>query len=283
MKQNFWKLLSTENDYDPEPIPGYAGKKIGETQKVTPEGAYTTFRTYDRYFVLNLSQHFSRLEETSRLAGKDISIYRKQLKKKITEIINAYEESESRLRITIDLTDHIGEIYVAIEKLAVPEAVMYQEGVEVISAVMHRDNPKAKLNSFLEKAENVKKEAGKDYEEILMVNPDGNILEGLSSNFYGIKNRTIFTAEEGVLSGTTRTYVLNLAKELSIQVEFQPVRIEEIDSLDEAFITSTSRSILPVKSIDQMKIGSNVPGPLTVQLMEAFNRDLKVNLEDLRS
>ena len=62
-----------------------------------------------------------------------------------------------RLRITIDLTDHIGEIYVAIEKLAVPEAVMYQEGVEVISAVMHRDNPKAKLNSFLEKSRKRKK------------------------------------------------------------------------------------------------------------------------------
>ena len=184
MGHNFWRMIRNQSDYELLSLSGQYTRSIHDTQSLTPEGAYTTFRTYDRYKVLNLSQHFSRLEETSSLAGFHISILRQSLKKRLTEIIDQFDEGELRIRLTVDLSNEIGSIYAAIEKLAVPSQELYQNGIEVISTRMHRDNPKAKLNNFLEKAAEAKKRAGKDYEEILMVNEKDEILEGLSSNFY---------------------------------------------------------------------------------------------------
>lgn len=281
MKQNFWKLQPDAGGYRQTPVEPFGAGSIAATQPVTPEGAYTTFRTYDRFFVLNLSQHFSRLEETSQLAGHPVQIHRPALKNILSTIITDYGEAESRLRVTVDLSRTVGELYVAIESLSVPAPDLYQRGIETITEVMHRDNPKAKLSGFLAKAAETKREAGKDYEEILMVDENGNILEGLSSNFYGIRAGKLLTAEAGVLSGTTRTYVLGLAGELDIPVALEAVRQDEIRMLDEAFITSTSRSILPVAVIDGAKVGDGLPGPLTRRLMTAFTADLKRNLEDL--
>lgn len=282
MGHNFWKMIRNENDYEMLPVSRQDCRSIHDTQNFTPEGAYTTFRTYDRYKVLNLSQHFSRLEETSSLAGFQISLLRLSLKKRLTEIIDQFDEGELRIRLTVDLTNEIGTIYAAIEKLTIPSLELYQNGIEVISTRMHRENPKAKLNNFLEKADEAKKSAGRDYEEIIMVNEEDEILEGLSSNFYGIQNQKIFTAEKGVLSGTTRNFILKLAEKVAIPVILEPIRLNQIGALDEAFITSTSRSILPICSIDKVKIGSKVPGELTMRLMKSFRLELEFYLEDLR-
>ncbi len=279
MKQNF---LPSADGYDQQPAEPFSAGSIAETQLATPEGAYTTFRTYERFFVLNLSRHFSRLEETSRLAGHPVQIRRPQLKSILSTIVADYGEAESRLRVTVDLSRTVGDLYAAIEKLSVPAPALYQSGIETITEVMHRDNPKAKLSGFLAKAAEAKREAGKDYEEILMVDEKNDILEGLSSNFYGIRDGKLFTAEAGVLSGTTRDYVLGLAGELGIPVILEPVRIDETGMLEEAFITSTSRSILPVTQINGVQIGGGVPGSLTRRLMTAFTADLQRNLEALR-
>ena len=53
-----------------------------------------------------------------------------------------------------------------------------------------------------------------------MYTPEGDLLEGLSSNFFGIIGDTVYTAEEGVLSGTTRDFILALAAELGIAPAF---------------------------------------------------------------
>ena len=63
---------------------------------------------------------------------------------------------------------------------------------------------------------------------------------------------------------------------------FRPVRITEIPELDEAFISSTSRSILPVRSIDGISTRMNVPGPVTQRLTAEFEAELQSAVEDLR-
>ncbi len=62
------------------------------------------------------------------------------------------------------------------------------------------------------------------------------ILEGLSSNFYAVAGGTIFTAEDGVLSGTTREYVLTLIRSLGLPIVFRPIHLLDLHSTDEAFV-----------------------------------------------
>ena len=93
---------------------------------------------------------------------------------------------------------------------------------------------------------------------------------------------TVYTAEAGVLSGTTRDYILKIAEELQIPVVLRPLNMNEIDSLDEAFISSTSRSILPIRVIDGIPMKADVPGPVTARLMQRFALGIREGIESLK-
>jgi branched-subunit amino acid aminotransferase/4-amino-4-deoxychorismate lyase len=105
-----------------------------------------------------------------------------------------------------------------------------------------------------------------------MVQPDGTILEGLSSNFFGVRGNSLWTADEGVLNGITRKVVMDEARKAGIPVHFTPLELDELKSLDEAFITSSSRAVLPVVQIDEWVIGSGAPGPITKTLLDRYNQ-----------
>ena len=274
IETNFYKI----QDNELTPL-DYGTKTIAETSDYTPLGAYTTFRTYDHYGVLGLAKHMDRLEETSRLAGHSIRLNRSELKKALTGILSSDQTMEKRVRITIDLEHEIGTIYIASEPLSVPAPEKYQEGIVCKTAEAHRDNPKAKLSNFLSRAEGIREKEEGVFDEILMYTADGDLLEGLSSNFYGIIGETIYNAEEGVLSGTTRNFILKIASEIGLPVKFEPVSLSAIDELDEAFISSTSRAVLPIRSIDGIEMRKEVPGPLTKQLMEKFDEELASQIE----
>mgnify|MGYP002412873953 CR=1 FL=1 len=111
---------------------------------------------------------------------------------------------------------------------------------------------------------------GNEFEEVLLVNDAGNILEGLTSNFFAMDDHILKTADQDVLFGITRSVVIELAKEMGIEIKFEPVKISEIEKISEAFITSSSRGILPISKIDGIKIGHETPGKITQVLMRKF-------------
>lgn len=96
-------------------------------------------------------------------------------------------------------------------------------------------------------------------------------LEGLSSNFFGIKNGKIYTAEEGVLPGLTRSLILEAAQKIDIPTILEGPLFGDLYNLDEAFISSTSRGVLPVVRIDDKDIGIGKPGSLTLKVAAAYN------------
>lgn len=274
---NFWKVEKGTA------VPlEYGTHNIADTSPYTPTGAYTTFRTYERFGVLRLSRHLDRLEETSRLAGFDIKLDRRELKKILVQLLSESTPEEKRIRVTIDLEKNPGTIYIAMETLSVPAAEKYRCGIICRTVEAHRENPKAKLSSFLGKAADLRGREHEAFDELLMVTAGGELLEGLSSNFYGVTGGTVYTAEEGVLSGTTRDFILKIAREAGIPVVLRPVRIEEIGNLDEAFISSTSRSILPIRSINGIAVKDPVPGPVTGRLMDRFSASIEHEIESLK-
>jgi hypothetical protein len=99
-----------------------------------------------------------------------------------------------------------------------------------------------------------------------MLAEDGAVLEGLSSNFYGVLAGVLRTEQERVLPGVTRSLVIELAVGL-LPMAPVPVRREELPELQEAFLTSVSRGIVPVVRIDDVVVGGGHPGPATQELM----------------
>jgi branched-chain amino acid aminotransferase len=74
----------------------------------------------------------------------------------------------------------------------------------------------------------------------------------------------------GILAGITREVVLELLPGLGLPFREQPLHLDDLVSSDEAFLTSTTREVVPVRQVDDTPIGEGRPGPLTRRVMEAF-------------
>jgi len=101
----------------------------------------------------------------------------------------------------------------------------------------------------------------------------GYITEGSSNNAYILtEDGVIVTRQLGheILHGITRRAVLQLAAEVELSIEERPFTVAEAQAAKEAFITSASTFVLPVKSIDGVPVGDGEPGPVALQLRERY-------------
>jgi branched-chain amino acid aminotransferase len=166
---------------------------------------------------------------------------------------------------------------ILIEPLSMPPADHYANGisahcVETVRASDAADN--AKLGNYLASALALRKAKQSGAHEALVVNRDGLVVEGTTSNVFAVVNGALITPalNEGVLAGITRQCVLDIAAEQDITVSFRAMTRDEIVRSDEVFLTSSIREIMPVVSIDGHSIKDGRPGSLTRQLHRAFRR-----------
>lgn len=105
------------------------------------------------------------------------------------------------------------------------------------------------------------------------IDENGYVNEGTSNNAYIIdKNNTIITRDlsNKLLPGITRQTILEVAKKLKLTIEERAFTIDEVQSANEAFISSAATLILPVIEINNHIIGSGNIGPITKILRETY-------------
>jgi branched-chain amino acid aminotransferase len=260
-----------------------SSSSIDEATRRLPPGGYTTLRTFHGRRVMRMMDHYDRLEETAHLAGKPIQINRAQVSQALHQIFadNPLSGAEWRVRIILDLEQSPGDLYLLLEPLAIPNEAAYQQGVRVVTRQLQRKNPKAKLTQFIQTATAIREGLPPGINEALMIGQNNRVLEGLSSNFFGVLDGVIWTAEEGVLSGITRSLVLEEIEKLGLPLRLEGVRHRDLSLLEEAFITSASRAVLPVVEIDNQSVGVGQPGPITRQLLERYLASVTAALEPL--
>jgi branched-chain amino acid aminotransferase len=234
-----------------------------------PAGAYTTFRTYHGRRVLRLSQHLRRLEESAALLSSvpPVAIADDSARLSIADAVRAAGHAESRLRLTYAPPS----LYISVERFDALPASAFEEGVSCATVVMHRANPHAKSTTFIAQAEQARTTLPADVNEGLMIDRDGAVLEGLSSNFFALLDGELRTEGARVLSGVTRAIVLEVASGM-VPVSLRAVQQDDLARISEAFLTSVSREILPLVRIDGRPVGDGAPGPVTRALIQAFSR-----------
>ena len=110
--------------------------------------------------------------------------------------------------------------------------------------------PRAKTLNMLPSYYYYTEAKAKGYYDVLFADIQGNILEGSRTNFFAIKNRTIFTAPtEKVLEGVTKKHVLQVAREHGFEIQEQDIPLKNLGEFDGAFLTSTSSKIVPITSV----------------------------------
>jgi len=241
-----------------------------------PEGAYTSLRTHGGRGILRLDQHLRRLEESAALRGRPGVIDDAVVRRTLGSALDASAHAEARLRLTFVPP----RLFLAVEPFSPLPPRLYEEGVACVTLPLRRDNPHAKDTRFISKADAAYRSLPPGVNEGLLVGDDGAILEGLSSNFFALKDDVLRTEEERVLLGITRSLVLEVARGV-VPVERRAVARDEIPTTAEAFITSVSREVLPVVRIDGSPVGDGRVGPRTRAIMAGFAALVARELERL--
>ena len=103
---------------------------------------------------------------------------------------------------------------------------------------------------------------------------DGLITEGTHTNFFAVKDETVFTAPKSrlILEGITRKMVLEFCAKFKIECREEFINKDDLKSFDEFFITSTTKEITPATSIDYWTINQGEPGKITKSLQAVFKK-----------
>jgi len=228
-----------------------------------PHGAYTTFRSYAGRKLLRLDQHTRRLEESATLEGEPGHLDAGRVRAAVARALDATHHPESRFRLTFAPP----RLFVSVEPFVPLPSRLYQEGARCVTVPVRRQNPHAKDTRFIATASAAYESLPAGVEEGLMLDEEEAVLEGLSSNFFAVREGRLFTEEQRVLLGVTRALVLEVAASV-LPIERHPVRLDA--AVAECFITSVSREVLPVVEIDGRPLGDGRPGPVTREIALRF-------------
>jgi branched-chain amino acid aminotransferase len=243
-----------------------------------PAGLYTSFRTFQHgRGVLKLRLHLRRLYAPARQRGILPAVDGQRLRQILATLLDDLS-GEARLRLVLTFQ---GEVYLAIEPFSPLPDEVYAQGVRLITVPLHRVRPGLKATHFIEISQQARQQVQAEGAfEALMVYR-GRILEGLTSNFFYVRSGCLGTARRGVLPGVTRRIVLSLARSRGVALDDRPLPLSELAEISEAFLTSSSRGIVPVVQIDAVRVGEGRPGRVTRCLMEAYQTYVERNVEPI--
>lgn len=239
-------------------------------------GVYSALRTFDHNRFLDLDAHLARTYQSMRLLGWDFPFDEAAFRQGLHHACTRFPYPEARVRFDVlaEPATSLGtssRVLIALQPFNPPTQEMISNGVKLgFAPTLHRDEPLIKRADFPLKRR-IYPIGGPDAYENLLTDEAGYLLEGTSSNFYGVKDGVLYTAGDWVLEGITRKIILSLLPELGIPFRLEAVHEDELDKLDEAAISSASRALLPVVQIGEQVIGTGQPGLICQRILVAYN------------
>ena len=253
------------------------------------EGVYETLRTYNRVPFL-FDRHSRRLRASAGRLRLPVPFDDGALADGVERtVVAAGTLREAYIRIL--LTRGVGELTYDLSSTPAPSLVIIvkpldepperveREGIRISLVPILRNhpgsvNPIIKSNNLLNNAIAMQQANSAGAEEALMCNYRGELSECSQSNFFLVRAGAVLTppSDAGLLEGITREFLFELGREQGIEVREERLMPQDLDSADEAFITGTTRELSPVVRVDDRVIGSGRPGPITLQLLQAFRK-----------
>ena len=222
--------------------------------------------------LLWLEDYQDRLFTSIALAGLEVGVDRSQFRTIIQDLHrrNGLANGAFKIMVTGGYSDTLDSISGPPNFLVLnipwiqPPEKDFTAGVGLISEHFLRPNPEIKTLYYfntlrLNKRLHV-------YQAVDVLFHTDTITEASRANLFFVRDNQVFTPSRDILEGITRRQVLSLLDE----VQFAAIGIGQLFEFDEVFLTSTSRDITPVISVDGREIGSGKPGPVTREIQALF-------------
>eukprot|EP00455_Lapot_gusevi_P049928 TRINITY_DN7165_c0_g1_i1.p1 TRINITY_DN7165_c0_g1~~TRINITY_DN7165_c0_g1_i1.p1 ORF type:complete len:328 (-),score=62.69 TRINITY_DN7165_c0_g1_i1:161-1144(-) len=249
-----------------------------------PRGAYTTARTVNRNSIFEFSFHVNRLVESTvsmiqKESEKEVELQElktitsnETLRPVLLECLRTSfhkfdevhpEHKQNELKVTILVTWHTPQALPSEDQKVGSESITYDifTHLTLLGAIprppikvqiRHADRKQydvAKDSQWVRDRKRLEEDKPKDVNEIILMDDEGELLEGMSSNFYVLKQGVLQTAEQHILKGTVRDLLLHMCAQQNIPVSLQAPCISDWATWDAAFISSTSRLLLPINEL----------------------------------
>lgn len=220
--------------------------------------------------IIFFEDHIDRIYNSARLLGMSLFVSRDHIIKetiktlKHSKIKNAYVRiiiTRGETDITLDPnTSFKNNLIIIVRPQKVHPKEFYENGINLCISSVLRNNikaidPKAKSGNYLNNVMAMSEAKNLGYDDALMVNEKNEITEGTSFNIWFVKNNVIKTPHEkaGLLKGITREKIISLCRKNQLNLQIDNCYTEEIESYDEAFISSSTRGLIPVRTINNKK------------------------------
>jgi branched-chain amino acid aminotransferase len=236
-------------------------------------GIFDFFRT-SGYTPLFLEHYLDRFIASAEKTHLPLPYSRDELRQIINGLIekNDLQNGGLRMLLTGGMSENHfspgdGKLFIFAESLTLPSEEKYQKGIKLLTLEYVRPIADIKTTNYtlpVWHSVNWKRLGAED----VLYHWNGWISESSRSNFFIVKNGVLHTPNQHILMGITRKHLLQLADKVVIR----NISLEEVWEAEEAFISSTTKVLLPVTQLDDRTIGNGKPGPVTMDLLDKFRK-----------
>ena len=247
--------------------------------------------TYDVVHVwkgcfFRLDKHIDRFYESTKKLRMPCQISRDELKKILANCVvkgkleNAYVEMIQTRGISPNFVRDPRQATPRVMAFAVPFGWIlkqedFEKGLDVLLTDIKRIpassvDPTIKNYHWIDLVTGMLNAYEKGNDTAILIDENNNITEGPGFNIFCVNASGIFTPDHGVLEGITRQTVFDLANELNLSILKKSISLEELQSANELFATSTAGGIMPITRVSGQKIGDGKVGSITRELNNLY-------------
>lgn len=236
-------------------------------------GVFDYARTYRRT-LFHFDDHLERLRKSANALHLELPLSAQEITSIAEHLIQESEFSNPAIRLMLTggykNTPFLQNpnFMIIPEELPSHPASIYITGVDLALVEYQRELPHIKTINYINALRLEPFRHEKNVYDILY-HAEHGITECPRSNFFAFQGDTLITPPNQVLPGITRMIILQLASDL-FPIETRKIFPEELASIEEAFLTATSKGAVPVTKIDAQVIGTGLVGERTRRIMEAY-------------
>jgi len=251
------------------------------------DGVFEGIRAYNGR-VFKLKEHVDRLYDSAKAIAMDIPLTKEEMSEIILEALRKNNLKDAYIRPIV--SRGVGDLGLDPRNCGKPNVVviaqgwgamygdLYEVGLKAVSVCVRRNAPDAispnikslnYLNNILAKIE--ANEKGGD--EAIFLDQNGFVCEGSGDNIFIVKNNKVLTPFTiSNLKGVTRATAIELLDEMGYKVIEANLGLFDLYTADEVFVTGTAAESAPITKLDGRIIGTGKPGPMTMKMVEAFDK-----------